>query len=666
MELKKEIIGKRENGVRISDLAMQYDIVKLIICTIIKNKEASKAANVAKGVTILMKHRSQVMKELTTEEMGGIIQIDMGVHCLDCDEGLPDHLGFNQSVVIENKVTDEDLQTALERLEEGEMGFLVIETMLTQNNSALNDSTWYYMEMDDIIGLDIMEYGPSVHLGNGLSIIAPIIDESGELVIVVYLYGYALQEAQPIVQVRQTVMTHEECDCGMDQHPFWNFMDDSLLASHFVHHYSYVSGVDHMNTTSLTDYIMMLAAVPEYEREKVNLNMIEDIDISCNMTTTTTTTTTEPTTTSTSSTTTTTSTSTTTTTTTSTTASTSTSTATETTTTSPETSTTTDITSTTTTSPETSTTTEITSTTTMSPETPTTTTSETSTITSLTSSSEEKTTTILTEPPSTFEPCDVLSDPFCISAITEPAKDTLILVESGVVCTDCDASFEGISNNQSVIINNTFTEEQLEDTLASLETSEQGFSVIETIFAQNSSNLTDEASWYYMEDDSIADLDVKVYEDNVQIGFGLAIVIPSVDEGGDITLTIALYGFAKSPAQPIIQLRQTILYHEDCGCGAEDVTSGIMSDDLLINNFVNHYSYISGVDTMNTSSLTEHIFMLAAVPEYVRDTKNISLIEEVDIPCVNIDLLCHFQFFILVAGGEKNIYLSALKSNRQE
>ncbi|GCC35790.1 hypothetical protein chiPu_0014278 [Chiloscyllium punctatum] len=57
VETKKEIIAKHENGARVSDLAMQYDTAKSTICTILKNKEAPKAADVAKEVTIITKQR---------------------------------------------------------------------------------------------------------------------------------------------------------------------------------------------------------------------------------------------------------------------------------------------------------------------------------------------------------------------------------------------------------------------------------------------------------------------------------------------------------------------------------------------------------------------------------------------------------------------------------
>ena len=49
----KEIIAKLENGVRVSDLAAQYNMAKSTSSSFLKNKEAIKAADVAKGVKIV-------------------------------------------------------------------------------------------------------------------------------------------------------------------------------------------------------------------------------------------------------------------------------------------------------------------------------------------------------------------------------------------------------------------------------------------------------------------------------------------------------------------------------------------------------------------------------------------------------------------------------------
>ena len=55
IEVKKEIIQKHENDTCVWDLALQFSLTKSLICTILKNKEAIKDANVAKGLTVIKK-----------------------------------------------------------------------------------------------------------------------------------------------------------------------------------------------------------------------------------------------------------------------------------------------------------------------------------------------------------------------------------------------------------------------------------------------------------------------------------------------------------------------------------------------------------------------------------------------------------------------------------
>ncbi|XP_059558184.1 tigger transposable element-derived protein 1-like isoform X1 [Myotis daubentonii] len=64
IELKKEIIANYDKGVRVSDLATKYGMAKSTISTILKHKEAIKKADVAKGVTVLTKQRSQAIEEV--------------------------------------------------------------------------------------------------------------------------------------------------------------------------------------------------------------------------------------------------------------------------------------------------------------------------------------------------------------------------------------------------------------------------------------------------------------------------------------------------------------------------------------------------------------------------------------------------------------------------
>ena len=65
IELKKEIIAKFENGVRVFYLAAQHNMAISTISTFLKNKEAIKTADVANGVTIVhSKQRPQIMDEV--------------------------------------------------------------------------------------------------------------------------------------------------------------------------------------------------------------------------------------------------------------------------------------------------------------------------------------------------------------------------------------------------------------------------------------------------------------------------------------------------------------------------------------------------------------------------------------------------------------------------
>jgi len=64
VEVKKEIIMKHENGVRVCDIANEYSMAKSTISTIIKNKELLKSVDVAKGVTKLQKQRPQILEKV--------------------------------------------------------------------------------------------------------------------------------------------------------------------------------------------------------------------------------------------------------------------------------------------------------------------------------------------------------------------------------------------------------------------------------------------------------------------------------------------------------------------------------------------------------------------------------------------------------------------------
>jgi hypothetical protein len=64
VELKKELITKWEKGTRVSDLAVQYGMAKSTISTILKNREAIKAADAAKGVKSLTSKRLPAVEEV--------------------------------------------------------------------------------------------------------------------------------------------------------------------------------------------------------------------------------------------------------------------------------------------------------------------------------------------------------------------------------------------------------------------------------------------------------------------------------------------------------------------------------------------------------------------------------------------------------------------------
>jgi len=64
VELKKELITKWEKGTRVSDLAVQYGMAKSTILPILKDREAIKAADVAKGLKSLTSKRLPAVEEV--------------------------------------------------------------------------------------------------------------------------------------------------------------------------------------------------------------------------------------------------------------------------------------------------------------------------------------------------------------------------------------------------------------------------------------------------------------------------------------------------------------------------------------------------------------------------------------------------------------------------
>ncbi|XP_067326511.1 probable inactive protein kinase DDB_G0270444 isoform X1 [Anolis sagrei] len=64
LDTKHEIIEKHEQGVRVADLARQYDRNTSTICSILKQKESIKAVAPAKGIKIISKLRTSAHEEM--------------------------------------------------------------------------------------------------------------------------------------------------------------------------------------------------------------------------------------------------------------------------------------------------------------------------------------------------------------------------------------------------------------------------------------------------------------------------------------------------------------------------------------------------------------------------------------------------------------------------
>lgn len=65
VEFKKELIAQHERGFRVTDLAKMYGKPSSTICTILSKSKEIKAANVAKGVTVLnSKQRTKAIEEM--------------------------------------------------------------------------------------------------------------------------------------------------------------------------------------------------------------------------------------------------------------------------------------------------------------------------------------------------------------------------------------------------------------------------------------------------------------------------------------------------------------------------------------------------------------------------------------------------------------------------
>jgi hypothetical protein len=64
IHVKKEIIAKHENGVRVSDLGTHLGMASSTICTILKNRETIKKAGFASGMRVITKQISRTIEEV--------------------------------------------------------------------------------------------------------------------------------------------------------------------------------------------------------------------------------------------------------------------------------------------------------------------------------------------------------------------------------------------------------------------------------------------------------------------------------------------------------------------------------------------------------------------------------------------------------------------------
>jgi hypothetical protein len=66
LDIKKEIISKRESGKRVGDLSAEYDMVKSTIITILKKRRRNKIAQVSKGISRLSSSRCNITEQMET------------------------------------------------------------------------------------------------------------------------------------------------------------------------------------------------------------------------------------------------------------------------------------------------------------------------------------------------------------------------------------------------------------------------------------------------------------------------------------------------------------------------------------------------------------------------------------------------------------------------
>jgi predicted transcriptional regulator len=81
IELKREIIEKQEQGVRVTDLARMYGRSTSMISTVLKQKELINGVTPAKGVTIIYKLRTSLHEKMEKLLMVWVTEKDWNPKC---------------------------------------------------------------------------------------------------------------------------------------------------------------------------------------------------------------------------------------------------------------------------------------------------------------------------------------------------------------------------------------------------------------------------------------------------------------------------------------------------------------------------------------------------------------------------------------------------------
>nr|XP_027207424.1 cell wall protein DAN4-like [Penaeus vannamei] len=499
-----------------------------------------------------------------------IIQVDEHYEAnADCNDT---ESNFLQEVVIDNDFDKDDFVYALHRLKASEESHCVIETVFSQDSNISANSSWYYMDENDLIYLEEKEYQRDVHIGHGILVVLPLISVDGTPTFVILLRTFTDEPASPIVQIAQSFQSHRDCGCLGDNgvEDLGNRTDDVMHS--VIQHFTEISyyNVSNMDLDSLTDYMQMLAAVPAFERHLTDIIVQNVFEEECeeNETTTISSTT--------------------------------------------ETTTTTFTTSEPTTIPTATESTTSTETTTAVPES--------------TSSTEETTTTTTTEPLTNITTTTTgttatttATTTFEIEPITKPKEDTIVQVDehvdTDVDCNDTDSSFL-----QEVIIDNEFDKDEFVHAVHRLKASEKSHCVIETVFSQDS-NISANSSWYYMDENDLIYLEEKEYQRDVHIGYGVLVILPFVDVDGSLVVVTLFRTFTAEPASPIVQIAQSFRSHRDCGCIGEGEVEGLGNGTYdVTSSVIQHFSEISSynISDLELESLTDYLQMLQAVPPFDR------------------------------------------------